>query len=121
MAHDLKFDPVSKDLIDSTDGWFEETDTSETAVWLQLESHHDAWWGDPGAGSRLHDLRSFQRDPETLLAIEADRALAVLVEAGLIANVDVLVEPGRPGRYNVATRCRDVSSGQLVDTFVEAA
>lgn len=117
MATDLRFDPVTKDLIDASDGWFEETETAETAVWLQLESHHREWWGDPDAGSRLHDLRAFQRDPETLLRIEAERALGVLEDAGLIANIEVRVEAGRVGRYNVATRCRDVTTGQLVDTF----
>lgn len=120
MAFDFKFDPVTKDFILGADGSFELTETAETAVLHQLECHLGEWWLDPDAGSRLHDLRAAQADPLVFLEDEARRALGVLVERGRIADVDVIAEEGRPGRINVATRFRDVSSGQLVDTFIKA-
>jgi len=117
-ALDFKFDPVTKDLIDAADGSFEQTDRSDTAVMLQLDSHLNEWWGDADAGSRLHDLRAFQADPETGLEDEATRALGALVADDRISDVEVAVDEVRPGRADVVTRFRDASTGQLVDTFV---
>ena len=119
MALDLKFDPVTHDLVDGPAGTFAETDRADTAVFLQLTSHLGAWWGDVDAGSRLHDLRAFQADPEALMRDEALRALGVLEDEGLISDVDALVEEGRAGRLNVATRIRDVATSALVETFLE--
>jgi phage gp46-like protein len=95
-----------------------QTDRADTAVMLQLDSHLGEWWGDADAGSRLHDLRAFQSDPEAQLLDEATRALGVLADAGRIADVQVRVDEVRPGRADVVTRFRDASTGQLVETFV---
>lgn len=119
MALDLAFDPVTGDLVDGPDGAFLETDRADTAVLLQLTSHYQEWWGDADAGSLLHDLRAFQSDPETLLADEATRALAVLEREGLIDDIDVRVEEGRYGRANIATRFYDASTDSLVDLAME--
>jgi hypothetical protein len=118
MALDFKFDPVTKDLIDAADGSFEQTSTAETAVTLQLEQHQGEWWGDPDAGSLLHDRGAFQAAPETLIPDECQRAMALLVSRGRIANVEARTVLEANGRAVTQTRFRDVSTGQLVDTFV---
>lgn len=117
---DFKFDPLTGDLIDSPDGGFEQTDTSETAVLLQITQHYNEWWCDPEAGSTLHDLRAHQFDPETSLRDEAERCLGVLADRGRISDVEVQVEPGGYGRVNVATRSRDAGTGQLLDVPIRA-
>jgi phage gp46-like protein len=119
MALDLKFDPVTHDLVDGPSGTFAETDRADTAVFLQLTSRFGEWWGDVDAGSRLHDLRAFQSDPEELMRDEALRSLDLLEREGMISDVDVIVEEGRSGRLNVATRFRDIATSALVETFIE--
>jgi phage gp46-like protein len=120
MALDLKFDPVTHDLIDGPGGTFEETDRADTAVYLQLTSHFREWWGDVDAGSLLHDLRRFQSDPAVLMRDEAMRALGLLeTVGGLIADVDVIVEEGQHGRLNVATRFRDIATSTLMESLVD--
>jgi phage gp46-like protein len=118
QAQDFRFNPVTKDLIDAPDGSFVQTDRADTAVMLQLDSHFGEWWGDPDAGSRLHDLRAFQTDPGPGLLDEATRALDVLVEAGRISDVEVTIDAVLPGRVDLSTRFRDASTGQLVETLV---
>lgn len=120
MAWDLAFDPVTRDLVDDGAGAFEITETAATAVMLQLISHWDAWWGDPDAGSLLHDLQRFASDPPGLTADESRRALQLLAERGRISNLEVIAEEPRTGRVNVAIRFRDTSTGQQVDLVVPA-
>ena len=120
MAWDLAFDPVTRDLVDDGAGAFERTVTASTAVYLQLVSQYDAWWGDPDAGSLLHDLQRFATDPAGLTADEARRALQLLADRGRISNLEVLGEEPRTGRVGVAIRFRDTSTGQQVDLVVPA-
>jgi hypothetical protein len=51
-------DPITRDLIDSADGWFVESNDSRTAVLFQLESTYGAWWGDPTSGSKVRAIKS---------------------------------------------------------------
>jgi phage gp46-like protein len=120
MAWDFKFDPVTGDLIDDGRGAVVLTERADTAIMLQLSSHLGEWWGDPNAGSRLHDRHAFQADPVALVEDEARRALDLLVERGRIADVDVRVEQPSAGRVNVAVTSRDVSTGEVVDTFIRS-
>lgn len=120
MAWDFAFDPVTGDLIDDGRGGVVTTERATTAIQLQLSSHLGEWWGDPNAGSRLHDQRGFQADPVALVEDEARRALEVLVERGRIADVEVRVEQPSPSRVNVAVSSRDVSTGELVDAFISS-
>lgn len=119
MAFGFAIDPVLRDLVIGTNGSFETVTHSGPAVILQLQSHLNKWWGDASAGSRLHDLNAFQRNPAVLVADEARRALGMLVDVGRIADVEVSATEDRSiGRSYVRTRFRDVSTGQRVDTLI---
>lgn len=119
MAWSWKFDPTTLDLVPDGKGSFQRTDQADSAVMHQLLCHYAKFWGAPEFGSKLYDLNAFQRDPKTLAALEAKRALGRLVDRGRIANLEVTSDATR-GRVVVATRFRDASTGQLVDTFVKS-
>lgn len=113
---DFKIDPLTGDLVDSTDGWFAEADSSEAAVRMQLFHEFNAWWGDPDAGSRIHLARE-QGDGITgqaFLVTEIERALQPLIEAGYIANVTTKATRPQVGRVVVELSYRDLKSGQPV-------
>lgn len=118
MAKDLQFDPVTRDLIDDGKGSFAVTDTAETMVMHQTWCHYNAWWGGSWLGSRFHDLRSFQANPQLLVQDEWSRALGVVVARGRIANVSIAVDPPTPGRIVGKASMRDVGTGQVIDAFV---
>lgn len=118
---DLRFDPVTMDLVDDGFGSFELTTSASTAVLHQLVCHRDEWWGDAELGSHLHQLDRFIQDPGPLIAAECERALGVLARAGRIANVDAEADESAPGRVSVATSYRDTRSGQPVDLTLTPA
>lgn len=114
---DFKIDPTTGDLVDSSDGWFVEVDSSETAVYMQLFHRFNEWWGDPDAGSRLH-LAHEQGDGITgqaFLVTELERALQPLIDAGYIADVTTKATRTQVGRVVVELGYRDMKSGQAVE------
>lgn len=118
---DLRFDPVTMDLVDDGAGGFELVTSAATAVLHQLLCHRDEWWGDPDLGSHLHQLDRFIQSPGPLIAAETERALGVLVTAGRLANVRAEAEESAPGRVSVRTSYRDTRSGQPVDLTLTPA
>jgi len=118
MPWDFRFDPVTQDLIDDGHGAVELTDTAETAVLHQLLCHRGEWWGDPDAGSRLHDLDALVADPEALIADEVRRALDPLVRSGRIDQVRARAVEEQAGRVRVETSFQDSSASQRVDLVV---
>ena len=118
MPFDLRFDPLTHDLIDDGRGSVQLTDTAETAVLHALIAHFGEWWGDPDAGSRLHDLDAFVGNPEPMIADEVRRALASIVQAGRIDQLRVRALMERTGRIRVETSFRDATSSQLVALVV---
>lgn len=118
---DLRFDPVTLDLIDDGFGAFELVTSAATAVLHQLLCHRDEWWGDPELGSHLHQLDRFIQDPGPLIAAECERALGVLVRAGRLADVRADAEESAPGRVSIRTSYRDTRSGQPVDLTLTPA
>jgi hypothetical protein len=115
-ALDLVFDPTTRDLIDAPDGGFVEGTDSRTAVLWQLESKLGAWWGSPPDGS-LVDAIVAGDEPATAndLRDEALRALQVLVDEGIISELQVALDTDEAGRTVVLVNYRDRSSGRLVD------
>lgn len=120
-GYDLRFDPVTMDLVDDGFGGFELVTSAATAVLHQLLCHRDEWWGDPDLGSHLHQLDRFIMDPGPLIAAECERALGVLARAGRIAEVDAAADESSPGRVSVQTSYRDTRSGQPVDLTLTPA
>jgi hypothetical protein len=110
------FDPVTRDLIDSPDGWFVEGTDSRSAVLWQLESHYEAWWGSPFDGSRIAAILRGD-DPATPqdLHDEALRAMQALVNEGVISELTVGLDTDQAGRVVVILNYRDRASGRLVD------
>lgn len=118
---DLRFDPITLDLVDDGLGAFEITTTAATAVLHQLLIDFDKWWGDAEIGSRLNDLDLFIADPGELIADETRRALGALVDAGRIVDVVVVATETQAGRVDVRTAYRDAQSGQPVDLSITPA
>lgn len=115
-AMSLVIDPITRDLIDSDDGWFVESTDSRTAVLFQLESTYLAWWADPATGSRLRALISGE-NPGGILEVrdETLRAMQPLVDDGIISEISVTDDVDEVKRPVILLNYRDRSSGQLVD------
>lgn len=115
-ALELVFDPITRDLIDSPDGWFVEgTDSRSTVLW-QLESTFMAWWGGPFDGSRLRAiLRGDEPATPQDVSDEVLRALQLLVDAGRISELGVTLDTDENDRVAILINYRDRSSGRLVD------
>lgn len=117
---DLKFDSITRDVIDDGAGGFELTENADTILMHQALCHYNAWWGDEQLGSRFHDLQAFQGNPELEAQAEADRCFGVLVARGYITNLETGVSPMVGGRINIATRSRDVNTGQVIDQVLKS-
>lgn len=115
-ALSLVIDPITRDLVDSSDGWFVESSDSQTAVLFQLESTYAAWWGDPTSGSKVRAIVRGE-EPATAqdLADETLRALQPLVDDGIISDLTVRNEVDEAKRTVVLINYRDRTSGRLVD------
>jgi phage gp46-like protein len=118
MPWDLKFDPITGDLVPDGAGGWERTEHSDTAVWNQLTIHWERWWADPDIGSRLFERDEFTSDPAPLVEAETRRALQLLVDENLIADVRVVAVESSAGRVDVRTLYRLVATGQDVETFL---
>lgn len=116
--YDQEIDPASRDYIDEDDGSWSETEDSRTAVMLQLDIEYGQWFADPEAGSRIKEmLRS--GDPITTgqLVDEVKRALQLLVDDGIIADlqVGVVEEDDARGYVGLELTYTDRASGHVVD------
>ena len=113
---DLVFDPITRDLIDATDGGFVESTDSRTAVLLQMESEYLAWWGDPFSGSRIADMLSGE-DPADINDVrdEVLRVLQPLVTDGILSDLTVTLDVDEVGRPVVLLNYTDRSSGRPID------
>lgn len=118
MPWDLKLDPITLDFVRNTSGGWERTEHGDTAVINQLTCHWNAWWADPDVGSRIFDRDLFTSDPAVLIAEETRRALQLLVDEELIADLEVAAVEVRTGRVDVRTKYRLVATGQDVETFL---
>jgi phage gp46-like protein len=112
----LVIDPITRDLIDSADGWFVESTDSRTMVLFQLESTYQAWWGDPTSGSRIRALLRGD-EPATAqdVADETLRALQPLVDDGIISDLTVGTDVDEAKRTVILLTYRDRTSGRPVD------
>ncbi|MGE0547625.1 MAG: hypothetical protein AB7O24_01175 [Kofleriaceae bacterium] len=89
---DQEIDPDTRDYIDTADGAWAETESSRSAVMLQLEIRYGEWWVDPEAGSRIPAmLESGEPVTPEQIADEARRALQMLVVDGVIADLAVSI------------------------------
>jgi hypothetical protein len=120
MPMDFAFDPVTRDLIDDGAGSFELTETASSTLMHQVLCHYGECWHDENLGSLFHDLSAFQAKPELLAKSEAERCFGVLVDRGVITNLETSVSAFVRGRINVATRSRDATTGQVIDQVVKA-
>ena len=115
-ARSLVFDPITRDLIDTADGWFLESTDSRTAVLFQLEARYAAWWADPTSGSRIRAIIAGDEPPTPLeLRDETLRALQPLVDEQIISELAVALDEDEVKRTVVLISYRDRSSGHPVD------
>jgi hypothetical protein len=119
---DQDIDPSTRDYIDTADGAWSETATSRAAVMMQLEIRYNEWHVDWTAGSRISAMLEGE-DPVTpqMVVDEARRALQVLVEDGVIADLSVGVRSfdEDAGRLELDVAYTDVVSGLAVGlTFI---
>ena len=116
MAWDFAFDPKTKDTIPNGNGGIMLTQGADTAIQLQLDCEFAAWWGDPQAGSKFHNLKAFGPTPEIAAQAEAIRALGVLADRGRISNVTAIAERSTeiPGRVKLLTTSRDTRTGRTI-------
>lgn len=115
---DQELDPTSGDYVDAVEGAWSETESSRTAVMLQLEIRYGEWWVDPEAGSRIPAMLE-SGDPilPDELVDETRRALQLLVDDGIITELDVALGEydAEQSRVDIAISYVDRSSGHAVD------
>lgn len=119
MAWDLKFDPVTKDLV-VVNGTPQLTEAADTMVQHQDWMHFGEWWGGPLLGSKLWNLRAFGARPEVSIPDEGMRALKVIQARGRIAAISVAAEVQGQGRIALARKFRDVRTNTTVSSVVRA-
>lgn len=115
---DMQIDPATRDYIDTPDGAWAETEDSRTAVMLQLDCRYGQWAADPEAGSRIHAMLT-SGEPVTpqMLVDEVMRALQLLVDDGIIADLEVAIadEDDVRGYIELSISYTDRASGHVVD------
>lgn len=118
MPRDYYIDPNTNDLVKDGKGGFVMVGNATTSVYNQLKAHAGACWHDAELGSDLHDRRAMQPAPERLAPESAKRSLARLVRTRRIDNVEATGELAAvpAGRVLVLTRCRDTTSGSIIET-----
>lgn len=115
-------DVETGDLVDSDDGWFDENDRADAAVYCQAEQEYNAWLGDHTSGSERDRLRSEFDDEQGAISFANDtsRFMGVLVSDGLIDSLAVATEqPEVNGRIHVRSSYRDLASGQIIDELID--
>ena len=120
MPWDLETDPITGDFVSDGAGGWACTLYGDTSVLHQLSCHYDRWWADPELGSLLFDRDRFVTAPAALVRAEVERALAVLVRDGKIADLEVVAVEVGGGRVDVSTTYRLVESDQVVTAQIPA-
>lgn len=115
-GYDRRIDPITRDYVDDGAGTFETTRTAETAIYHQVRTPLGSWWGDPEAGSRLHELEQAKNPVTSPIVIDdmLSGALARLVDEGRISEPEILVERD-VDEVVAAVTVRDLWSGETLD------
>lgn len=119
---DLYIDPTTLDFVDTASGgWLEVTDSRPAVLW-QMEQRADAWWHNDGTGSRIAELLE-REQPCTAaeLVDESRRALQLLVDRSVIADLDVQLAGEDLDRAVITLSYTDIASGRRVDLNVVPA
>lgn len=116
---DLAIDPATRDLVDTDDGLWLETADSRSAVLWQISQRADEWWVDDGTGSRVQALLERER-PCTAdeLVDETRRALQLLVDEQVIADLAVGLADEDLDRATITISYTDIASGRRIDQVV---
>lgn len=114
----MLIDPVSLDYVDTDDGEFLETADSRTIVMAMIEIRLGEAFDCPGDGTRIKALLEVG-DPVTpsIVIAETLRAMGLLVDEGIIADIDAKEGPTVDGRFTLLLSWRDLASGSPVDNF----
>lgn len=116
---DQAISPDTLDYVDANfDGAWAETESSRTAVMMQLSIRYGEWFVDPDAGSRIPAmLEAGEPVLPAEIVDEARRALQLLVNDGVISDVAVAVGEfdSAEGRLQINISYTDQTSGQPVD------
>jgi hypothetical protein len=117
VAFDQVINTTTLDYVDTANGEWEETDDSSTAVFIQLESEEDRWFGDPSAGTQNHAIMESELPTLEALVDSTKRGLRKLGAAGVIDNVfvDVESEDNARGFGSLYLTWRDRASSKAVD------
>jgi len=122
---DQLIDPLTLDYVDTDDGEWLETADSRTMVMCQIEMRLGEDFAAPDDGTRI---KALLEDPDfivtpAVVVAETRRALQVLVDAGIIGELDfgatedthgnMIVDEA--GRFVLALSWRDLASGSPVD------
>ena len=112
---DMVIDPVTLDYVDTDDGEWLETADSRTLVMIQIEMRLGEDFFAPEDGTRIKALLE-TGDPVTdqLAVLETRRALQVLVDAGIISEVQV-TSKFEGELLTIICNWRDLASGSPVD------
>lgn len=112
---DLMYDE-NGDYIDDGAGGFLETPTAQPAIRHQLLDNIGEWIGDPDAGRDRRGLKG-RNNTQADADAEADSvqiALEVLEDAGMIEDIEILVDRDPQGRYALGITTRDTGSGEAI-------
>jgi phage gp46-like protein len=115
MPWDLKFDPLTNNLVRDGAGGWERAEHRETAILNQFRCHLESWWADSAIGTRFHNRDLFAGDTAALVEAEARRAFQLLEDEGIVTNVRVQAREVKPGRVDVRTAYFLVDRGQLIE------
>lgn len=113
MPRDRELDPITHDYVADGKGGRRTVTTAATQVQHQVLGEIDRWWGDPEAGSRVHEFERSGAGAADEQAIgDAIRgALERLERAGRIRNL--VVTTTRSGsRIDARAEMVDVSTGE---------
>ena len=118
---DLRFDPITQDLVDDGLGGFQLASGAQTSVLHQMFCHYAEWWADASLGSRIHDADAFITDPPGLVRLETQRALGELVADGAITKLTVRSTETSLGRVDTDVSYTDTLAGTVNATTITAA
>jgi hypothetical protein len=113
---DQKFDPETRDYIDTEDGGWEEADDSRTAVEMQMGIRYNRWCGNPEDGSRIVDLIESIK-PTTIdeLRDASLECLQALVAENVIAELVIAADRDQLGNDVLVLNYVDRRNGRPVD------
>jgi hypothetical protein len=128
-ALDMYLDPITLDYVDTDDGEWLEVPDSRTIVLIQLEQRLGDSWESPGDGTAIK-ARLEDGEPVTpeFVQSETERAMQVLVSAGVISDLTVgpitdatgAYTTDDDGRFVLQTSWRDLASNEPIDLVYPA-